>query len=61
MWEKVRNSRKFRTMVTAIIGILIVDIAGLDLGQEAIAAIVTIVVGYIVGQGIADNGNGGSQ
>jgi hypothetical protein len=48
-------------MVTAIIGILIVDIAGLDLGPEAIAAIVTIVVGYIVGQGIADNGNGGSQ
>jgi hypothetical protein len=61
MWEKVKNSRKFRTMVTAIIGLVIVDVAGLDLGVEAIAGIVGIVMSYIVGQGVADAGNGGSQ
>ena len=61
MWSKVKNSRKFRTLITAIIGLIVVDVAGLSLSPEMIASIVGLVMSYIVGQGIADAGSGGSQ
>ena len=61
MWKKIKNSRKFRTLITAVIGLLVVDVAGVDLSPTIIASIVGIIMSYIVGQGIADSGNGGSQ
>ena len=60
MWNKVKNSRKFWAAVTSIV---VVIVGTLDIGiDEATATkIVATLIAFIVGQGVADAGNGGSQ
>jgi len=50
------KSRKLIVAVSTIISIFTLDILGVDIGIETIIGVVTIVFGYLGGQGLADQG-----
>lgn len=59
-FQKLSVRSKLQMIIGGVVGIVIQDLAGLDLSTEALAGIVTLITGYVVGQGIADS-SGGSQ
>ena len=59
--EKLMNRSKLQLIVATIISLIAVDGLGIDLAADAIQMIAGLVVSYVIGQGIADAGNGGSQ
>jgi len=59
--EKLMNRSKLQLIVATIISLIAVDGLGIDLAADTIQMIAGLVVSYVIGQGIADAGNGGSQ
>lgn len=49
------SSKKFVATITGIIATLVAKI-GWEVDGEALAAIVALIVSYVVGQGVADHG-----
>jgi len=50
------KSRKFWITLVSVVLVLFAQAFGLDVTEDQIAGMVTIVAGYLVGQGIADHG-----
>ena len=59
--EKLMNRSKLQLIVATIISLIAVDGLGIDLAADTIQMIAGLVVSYVIGQGIADAGNVGSQ
>ena len=60
MWEKLKGSRKFAAAVTSLV-VATIGVFTDVVSPEMIESIMTTLWVFIVGQGIADAGNGGSQ
>jgi cyanophycinase-like exopeptidase len=60
-FNKLNVRSKLQMIVATIAGLIANDLLGLGIDQATIVAIVTAVGTYVIGQGIADAGNGSSQ
>ena len=58
MPQIIKDLLSSKKAIAAIVGVLMVLIGrfGLDVDPELVTQVVSLVVAYIVGQGIADNG-----
>ena len=63
-FEILSESKKARALIVSVLIVLLAPLAaklGYVLTSEHLAAIVTLATGYMVGQGISDNGKGAEQ
>lgn len=59
--KKKLGSRKFLVTVAGIITVIANDYFELGLEGESVLGIVTIIAGYVLGQGYVDGKNGGDK
>lgn len=59
--KKLFSSQKFLVLAAAGIGLLITKWVKVEVDQATILQFVILVSGYLVGQGIADNGKGAAK
>ena len=63
MWQSLKYLLKSKKAIAGIAGALMILVGrlGLDIDSELVTQFVSIVVAYIVGQGIADHGKEGAK
>lgn len=50
------KSKKFQAAIAGVVVVIGQDVLGIDLDPASITAVISLIVSYILGQGIADHG-----
>ena len=63
MWQSLKDLLKSKKAIAGIAGALMILVGrlGLDIDSELVTQFVSLVIAYIVGQGIADHGKEGAK
>jgi len=56
VFKDLLQSKKFITAIIGVIAVIAAEGFGVELNTETLASITFMISGYVLGQGIADNG-----